>query len=343
MVKFGSLLPIPAAQPSSLIKVALRTENAGFDSVWVADHLLMIPTGIVPEAFSLLASIATTTQKVDLGTCVSDPHRRHPAVFAQIAATIDQISNGRMIIGLGCGEAMNIEPFGIPWNKPVARMKEFVEIVRKLWKEENITYNGKFWKMNGAFLQIKPKREVPIYLGANGPLTRKLAGIMADGWLPFPQSPELYKKHLKEIKSAARKVGRELDNFETCIYIYTAVSKDYNEALEQLKKIKPIIAFFPKILEEAGYSVDKRFDKNLYSKILVNEEGMKKFEEFGRQVPDEVVEQFSIVGRVEDCLNKIEEFVKAGVKHFVLINMGPDPKYVMDIYSKKIIPSFKEL
>ena len=344
-IKFGQLLPIPASPVESLIKIGVRTEKAGFDSIWAADHLLMIPPGIVPDVWPILSSIATLTEKVQLGTCVSDPHRRHPAVFAQMVATVDQISKGRVIVGLGPGEAMNIEQFGIPWDKPVSRMVEFTEIIRKLWQSDRVEYNGKFWQLKDALLQIKPVRNpVPIYFGANGPKTRKLTGEIADGWLPTPQSPELYKKHLKEIENAAKKAGRLLDNFEPGLYIYTAVAEKYDVAFEQLKKIKPQIAFFPKVIEEAGYCVDipKHLSENLYSDIVLNEEGLKKYEEFGKYVPDEVVEDFSIVGTPEDCISKVEEFVKAGVRHFILINMGPNPKYVTDVFANKIMPQYRD-
>jgi len=344
-IKFGQLLPIPAAPVDSLIKIGVRSEKMGFDSVWAADHLLMIPTGIVPDAWIVLTSIAMQTEKVQLGTCVSDPHRRHPAVFAQMVATVDQISGGRVIVGLGPGEAMNVEQFGIPWEKPVSRMVEFTNIVRELWLKDRVSYRGNFWVLKDALLQIKPIRNpVPIYFGANGKRTRQLTGEMADGWLPTPQSPKLYKKHLGEIKEAAERSGRTLENFELGLYIYTAVAEKYEDAMSQLRKIKPQIAFFPKVIKEAGYDVEipNHLSENLYSDIALTEEGLKLYEEFGKYIPDEVVEDFSIVGTPEDCATKVEEFVKAGVKHFILINMGPNPKYVLEVFANKIIPSYRE-
>ncbi|MEM0089135.1 MAG: LLM class flavin-dependent oxidoreductase [Archaeoglobaceae archaeon] len=344
MIKFGQLLPIPVSPIESLIKVGVRTEKAGLDSVWAADHLLMIPTGIVPNIWPILGIIASQTERIEIGTCVSDPHRMHPAVFAQMIATIDQISQGRTIAGLGPGEAMNVEQFGIQWNKPVSRMEEFIKILRALWLKDRVDYQGEFWNLKDALLQIKPKRNpVPIYIGANGKRTREITGKIADGWLPTPQSPKLYKKHLDEIRSAANRVGRILDNFDPGLYIYVAIAEKYEEAMSQLRKIKPQIAFFPKTIKEAGYDVEipSHLSETLYSSILVTEKGFKLYEEFGNYIPDEVVEDFSIVGTPEDCANKVEEFVKAGVKHFILINMGPDPKFVLDTFANKIIPSYR--
>lgn len=344
MIKFGQLLPIPVSPVDSLIKVGLITEKAGFDSIWAADHLLMIPKGIVPNVWPVLAVIASQTQRIEIGTCVSDPHRIHPAVLAQMVATLDQISHGRIILGLGAGEAMNVEHFSIPWNKPVKRMVEFTKVVRDLWLKDKIDYNGEFWKFKNAFLQIKPKRNpVPIYFAANGKRTRKITGEIADGWLPTSRSPELYKKHLKEIKEAANRVGRVLDNFEPGLYVYVAVAEKYEEAMNHLRKIRSQVAFSPKMVTEAyGLKIPSHLSENLYSEILVTDDGIKLYEEFGSYVTDEVIEDFSIVGTPKDCANKVEEFVKAGVKHFVLINMGPNPKFVLEFFSNKIIPSYRE-
>jgi len=346
MIKFGNLLPIPNSPPANLIKIAKRCEELGFDSVWVVDHLLMIPTGIVPEALTLLSAIAIQTNKVLIGTCVSDPHRRHPAVFAQMVATIDQISNGRMIVGLGPGEAMNLEQFGIDWSKPVSKMEEFTNAIRELWEKDIVNFDGKFWRFKNAFLQIKPaQKQVPIYFGANGKRTRELTAKLADGWLPTPRTPELYKKNLEEIKQFAEKIGRKLSNFEACLYVYVAAAERREDALNQLKKIKPIIAFFPKVIKEAGYDVNipEKLSDNLYSMIRVDEVGMKLYEEFGKYIPDEVVEAFSIVGTPSECEDKVEEFVKAGVRHFVIVNTGPDPRFVMKMFSERIIPVYKEV
>ena len=346
MVRFGNLIPIPAAPVETLIKVGIRTEEVGFDSVWAADHLLMIPSGIVPDVWPILSVIANQTNKIELGTCVSDPHRRHPAVFAQMAATLDQISKGRTIVGLGPGEAMNVEQFGIEWDKPVSRLIEFTEILRNLWVRDSFSFDGKFWRLKNSFLQIKPVRNpIPIYFGANGKRTIKLTGEIADGWIPTPRNPRLYRKQLSEIKNAAESAGRSFENFDACLYVYAAISKNRTDALNQLKSIKPQIAFFPKVIEDAGYDVEipEKFSINLYSDILLDEAGFKLYEDFGRYVPDEVVEDFSIVGTPKDCEEKVEEFVKAGVRHFILVNMGPDPKFVLEFFSKRIIPSYKEV
>jgi len=343
-VKFGQLLPIPAAPVDALIRIGLRTEKAGFDSVWVADHLLMIPAGIVPNVWPVLSVIASQTERVELGTCVSDPHRIHPAVFAQLVATVDQISQGRLIVGLGAGEAMNLDQFGIRWDRPLSRLVEFTRIVRDLWLKDEVSYQGKFWTLRRAFLQIRPKRNpVPIYFAANSPLSRKMAAKYADGWLPVSLGPRTYRRHLEEIKKAAEAVGRPLDNFELGLFVHVAVAESYEEALNQARRAKVQIAPAPKLIKEAGFELEfpSGLPENVYAAVTLTEEGLRLFEEFDKCIPDEVVVEFSIVGTPEDCVRKVEEFVKAGVRHFVLVNLGPDPKFVLDVFARKVIPSYR--
>jgi len=343
-IRFGCFLPIPATPVKKLFRIAKVNEEAGFDSIWVPDHILFIPPGIVPEAWSTLAATAAVTERAALGTCVTDPHRYHPAVLAQKVATVDQISGGRAILGLGAGEAMNLEPFGIEWKKPVSKLIEAVTIIRKLWSGEMLNYEGRFWRLKDAFLQINPvKGRVPIYFGANGPRTLRLTGEMADGWLSIPISPRLYKERLKLVKEGAGKAGRPLDDIDTGVYLYTSVTEKAEDAYKQIQKIRSQVIPSPELLREAGYDVElpEELQSISYFKALLNSEWVEKFLAYGELIPREAAIEFSIAGTVGDCINKIDEFIKAGVKHFLLLNVGPDPRQVMKAYSEEIIPYFK--
>jgi len=344
-IRFGCFLPIPVTPVEKLFKIAKVNEEAGFDSIWAPDHLLFIPPGIVPEAWTTLAATAAVTERAVLGTCVSDPHRYHPAVLAQKVATVDRISGGRVILGLGAGEAMNLEPFGIEWKKPVSKLVEAVRIMRKLWSGEVFTYEGRFWKLRNAFLHITPVRgTVPIYFGANSPRTLRLTGEMADGWLSIPLSPRLCRERLKFIKEGAEKAGRSLDDIDTGVYLYTSVTEKAEDAYKQLETMKSQVIPSPELLREAGYDVElpKELQSLSYFKALPDSEWVEKFLKFGELIPREAAIEFSVAGTPSDCINKIDEYVKAGVKHFLLINIGPDPRRIVELYSKEIIPRFRQ-
>ncbi|MEM2691291.1 MAG: LLM class flavin-dependent oxidoreductase [Candidatus Bathyarchaeia archaeon] len=344
-VKFGCFLPVPASPAEKLLKIAQINEEAGFDSLWFPDHLLFIPPGIVPEAWSMLAATAVLTKRASLGTCVSDPHRYNPAVLAQKVATVDQLSGGRAILGLGAGEAMNLDPFGINWDKPVSKLVEFVTAIRKLLAGEILNFDGNFWKFKNAFLQITPvKGKVPIYFGANSQRTLELTGELADGWLSIPLPPKLYKQRLELIKKGAERAGRSLDEIDTGIYLYTSVAENAEDAYRQIESIKVQIIPEPKLLMEAGYNVE--LPENLQSisffKALPNPEWMEKFLIYNDFIPREAAIEFSVAGTVDDCIEKLSEYVKAGARHILLINAGPDPRYTLRVYSERIIPHFKE-
>jgi alkanesulfonate monooxygenase SsuD/methylene tetrahydromethanopterin reductase-like flavin-dependent oxidoreductase (luciferase family) len=343
-IKFGCFLPVPATPVDKLFKIAKVNEEAGFDSIWFPDHLLFIPPGIVPEAWSMLAATAVLTQKAFLGTCVSDPHRYNPAVLAQKVATVDQISGGRVILGLGAGEAMNLEPFGVNWRKPVSKLVEAVKIMRRLWAGEVLNYNGDFWKFKDAFLQITPVRgKVPIYFGANSKRTLMLTGEMADGWLSIPLPPRLYSERLRLVKEGAEKSGRSIDEMDSGVYLYTSVAENAEDAYRQIDGIKAQIIPEPKLLLEAGYNVELPEDLRSMSffKALADSEWVGKFLAYSELIPKEAAIEFSVAGTVDDCIEKIDEYVKAGARHILLINAGPDPRYVLKIYGEKIIPYFK--
>jgi alkanesulfonate monooxygenase SsuD/methylene tetrahydromethanopterin reductase-like flavin-dependent oxidoreductase (luciferase family) len=344
-VRFGTLLPIPTTPVEKLLNIARVNEEAGFNSIWAPDHLLFVPTGTVPEGWTILTAAAMVTKGALLGTCVTDPHRQHPAVLAQRLATLDQLSGGRVILGLGAGEAMNLEPFGIKRNKPVSKLVEAVTIMRRLWTGETVDYEGEFWKLNDAFLQVKPVRPtVPVYFGANSPRMLALTGKMADGWLPTPLNPELYKKRLKLIEDAARIAGRSTDEIDTGLYTYTSITERAEDAYKQLDSMKYMIVPAPELLKEAGYDVElsEELSSLSYTDLLPTGEWIDKFSRYGEFIPTEAAVDFSIAGTTQQCIDKIEEFVKAGVRHFILINMGPNPRQVMEIYSKEILPRFAE-
>lgn len=338
--RFGVVLPW-LTPLDEILEIARVSEEAEFDSVWTGDHLLHFPGRTVPEAWTLLTAAGMVTKRVFLGTCVTDPHRYHPAVLAQRLATIDQLSGGRVILGFGAGAAMNLEPFGIEWNKPVSRLVEAVKIMRRLWAGERFSYGGEFWKFKDAFLQIKPfQSKVPIYFAANSPRMLRLTGEMADGWLPLALSPEMYKKRLRHIEASARKVGRAPDDIDSGLLVLISIAEKAEDAYKTLDRVKTVIV--PELLEEAGYEVE--LPKELRSYSYLDWMPTREFVEFVNRyvefVPREAAVEVSIAGTAQDCIEKIDEFVKAGVEHFILLDVGADPRKLSELYSKEIKPRF---
>jgi len=185
---------------------------------------------------------------------------------------------------------------------------------------------------------------VPIYFGANSPRTLRLAGEIADGWLSVPLSSKLYEKRLKSVREGAEKAGRSLDNFDTGVYLYTSVTEKAQEAYNQIKTIRSQVLPSPEILREGYYHIElpNELESLSYFKALADANWIERFLQYGELIPLEAAIEFSVAGTTDERIKKIEEYIKAGVKHFLLMNVGLDPRQVLTFYSEGIIPYFKQ-
>lgn len=341
-MRFGNLISPPMASVDRAIKIAIQSEELGFHSLVFPDHTLMVPPGLTPNALALITAVAVKTHRITLGTGVTDFARYHPSILAQFFATLSHLTPNRIFLGVGAGEAMNIKPFGINWQK-FAMLKEGIEITKLLWKGETISYEGRAFRLDKAFLQITPTHPIPIYLGANGKKTRELAGMLCEGWMPIAETPKTYKENLKDVIRGAEKAGRRIDEIDTALQIYTAVDSDSEKAMERAKQYAGLVISAMEKVEQAGYSIDVPKDfprKFYYENLLLTDDSIAKFIELSSRVSEEILRDFFLVGNVEEVVSKIEEFERAGVKHLMIINVGPDPKFVNKVYSEKIIPAF---
>jgi alkanesulfonate monooxygenase SsuD/methylene tetrahydromethanopterin reductase-like flavin-dependent oxidoreductase (luciferase family) len=345
-IKFGvcpNLYPLDVIYES-----AKYADENGFSSVMMGDHLIAI--GIkrfdALEAWSVLSALAVKTKRVKLGTCVTDPHRRPPAVLGQTVTALDIISNGRAILGIGSGEAMNLDPYGIAWDQPVSRMYESLKIMKSLWTQETTTYNGRFFTLQDTIFEPKSiqKPHPPIWIAANSSKTMKITGELADGWFPLNISPDDYEQKLKLIRKHAEDNGRSVEAIEPALFMYTLVAKTYDEAVERFElPAKMLLSFFPRLLEEEfGYTLpDKKFNA---SKFIVTSSNVKQLLNQVKDIPLEAVEKFFVFGSPEDCIEGIDKFIKAGTRHFALALLVPPPHLMstLKMYHEKVISYFIE-
>jgi phthiodiolone/phenolphthiodiolone dimycocerosates ketoreductase len=222
-----------------------------------------------------------------------------------------------------------------------------MEIMRRLWTEEgHIDYDGKFYKLKSAFLQVKPykRNQIPMYMATHTPKGLKFTGEMADGWLPIDLTPGLYAEYLTQIKDSAKKADRSLDNFDACLWNFTSLGKDVDDAYKTLEPFKYVLIMQDQ-LKKAGYDVEipeEYHGLNYFNVVPQDEAGRLKFREIGKFFPREAVLDFTITGSKKDCIEKIEKFVDSGVNHFVLFyRFSPDPEVTLNTYAKEIIPYFK--
>ena len=354
-LKFGyECAPYPWRTVSDL---AVYVEQQGFDSFWMPDHTVGfgIRNWDALEAWTVLSAIALKTKRIRLGTCVSDTHRHHPAVLAQMATTCDIVSNGRAILGIGVGEAMNLNPYGVVWESPVSRTIEALRVMKKLWTEDVADYEGSYYRLNRAFLLPRPVQQphVPLFIAGNSPRTMRMVAEFGDGWIPASMQPDEYREGLRYVLEEASKAGRFWDGMgwdkspeiEPALFIYVVIAKDYDTARQLvLLPAKIYMLSRPRIIERLGYSVPtKEFDMTL--SLVFNVEVADKLLEKAKEIPDEVVDKSPIVfGAPDDVIGKIEKYVEAGVRHFITPFFVPPriTEETCNLYAEKVVSYFKQ-
>jgi len=192
-----------------ILTACILADKTGYDSIFYMDHT-NVPQwkhAIVLDPWVMLSAIAAVTQNVELGTCVTDAIRRHPSNIALAAISLDRVSKGRAILGIGAGEAQNLKEFCIPFEKPVSKWEEQIQVIHKLYDstpDNTVSFDGKYYKLEGACLQAPPIRKPrpPTYMAAGGKRTLAMTGKLGDGWLPIGYTPELFADHKAQIEKS---------------------------------------------------------------------------------------------------------------------------------------------
>jgi probable F420-dependent oxidoreductase len=200
------------------LAMARAAEAAGFESIWVGDHLLYRGDGGAErgpwEAWTLLAALAAATERVRLGPLVACTAFHPPGLIAKMAATIDEVSDGRLVLGLGAGwNEVEFEAFGLPFDRRVARFAESFAIVRGLLAGERVTLAGRHWSAHDAVLLPRPARRVPLMIGSNGPRMLALTLPHVDAWNTWYESygntADGFARLNERVSAAAREAARD--------------------------------------------------------------------------------------------------------------------------------------
>jgi phthiodiolone/phenolphthiodiolone dimycocerosates ketoreductase len=344
-VKFG--IEGPNSPWEAILDIATYCDKIGLDSYWMPDHL--VATGVkrwdALEAWAVLSALAVKTEKIMLTSGVSDTYRYHPAVLVQKANTLDILSKGRAMLGIGIGEAMNLVPFGIEYDKPVGRTIEALEIIKKLLEDDFVDFEGNYYKLKQAFVHPKPVQQphYPIYVAGSSPRTMRMVGRYADGWLPANLSVEKYVEGREAVMKAAREAGRDAEKIDMAHFMYGVLAKDRDEAREKaMLPAKLLLLTRPRIIEAMGFE-PPTYDFEMTFNLVFPRDAKAWFEE-AKKLPDEVVEKSPIVyGSVDDYIERFEEYYKVGCRHFVM-NFQVHFKALkecVDLY-QKVVEYFRE-
>ncbi|MFX1322440.1 MAG: LLM class flavin-dependent oxidoreductase [Promethearchaeota archaeon] len=345
-MRFSFHIPVPTPRLAYMFEGTKKAEECGFYGVFYADHTAMLPPGpgTCYDAYCFLSSLAMITEKIKLCTGVSDCHRFHPALMAHKVATLDQISNGRGMIGLGAGEAMNIDMYGIKRKKSVTKLREYIELMRKFWTKKRVNKRSEFWgDIKNAYIQIKPiQKSPPIYIAANGPKTRQLTGELADGWYPLYQPPWLYKQNSKEVFDAAKEAGRDPSEIDYVYDCFVAIDdNDPENAINRCEFFKTSYLLNSWITNEAYPNLNLPENFNVHDYDMSTNVTSGYLNNINR-LPETILQDFNCLGTTDDVIANIEKYKEAGATHLSIMNRGPDPNKVYEIFRDKIIPYFKE-
>ncbi len=244
-LRIGYLLPTresimegrPEGEP--LLRLAERAESMGYDSVWVGDSLLARPRH---EPITLLAGVAGRTKRVKLGTAVLLPMLRNPVLLAHQIATLDQVSSGRVIIGVGiASDVPNVRAefraAGVPFEKRVGTLMEGIRLCRALWTGKPVDWEGR-WHVEQGVLGPIPHQAggPPIWGGGSAPAALERAGKHFNGWFPTGPDAKRWGEHWRQVQAVAKEAGRQPDDVEAAVYLTIAVDDDAAKAEQRINE-----------------------------------------------------------------------------------------------------------
>jgi coenzyme F420-dependent glucose-6-phosphate dehydrogenase len=326
MIRFGYKASAEQFSPTQLLGYSVLAEELGFDSVFVSDHLQpwRHDDGHAPAALPFLGALAARTERILIGTSVLTPtFRYHPAVVAQAFATLGLLAPGRVILGVGSGESLNEVPLGLTWpdgKERFARLKEAVSLIKQLWVEDRVTFDGQFYKTELATIYDKPEQPVPIYIGASGPAATRMAGRVADGFITTSgKGRELYTDTLlPAVREGAEKAGRNVDELDLMIEVKVSFHDDIERARNDTH-YWGALALTPD--EKTG--VEDPIEMQRRADALPVERTATRF--ICSSDPD------------EHAL-RVTDYLDMGFKHLVFHAPGPDQELFLRTYAERILP-----
>lgn len=296
---------MPGQSRAQILDYGRRMEAAGFESIWVGDHVsFYIP---VMESLTTLAFLAAATERVKLGTSVYLLPLRQPGIAAKITSTLDVLCEGRLLFGVGVGGEFppEFEVCGIPRDERGPRTDEGIAILRKLWRDNPASHEGRFTRFGKVSLDPKPVQPggPPILIGGRREPSFRRAGEHGDGYISHMCSARQFHENLSLVDQHAKHFGRGQVDFDTSAFLFTFVDDSYDRALDR-----------------AAAMLQKIYNR--------------PFRDAARK--------YCLLGRPEDMLRQMQDFVDAGARRFIF-SVPEDPEGFIALYQQQIAPALGKL
>ncbi len=330
MLTFGYKASAEQFGPRELIDFTLLAEQCGFDSVFISDHFQpwSHTNGHAPFSMSLMGPAAAQTWPILICTSVLTPSfRYHPSIVAQAFATMQVMFPGRIILGIGTGESLNEVPAtGFAWPEPkerLARLREAVDLIRKLWRDERVTFEGTYYRTENATIYDRPEKMVPIYIAGAGPIITRYAGRMADGFICTSGKPfELYRENLlPNLAAGVEAAGRPSSAVDRMIEMKVSFDTDPARALEDTRLWAALA-----LTADEKLSVEDPLEMERLADALPIERAASRW--IVSTDPDEHVE-------------RIRPYVEMGFRHLVFHAPGLDQARFLRLYAKDVLPRLR--
>ena len=331
MLKLGYKASAEQFPPRQLLDFAIHAEAVGFDSIMVSDHFQpwRHTGGHAPFSFAWLGALGERTSRAILGTSVVTPtFRYHPAIVAQAIGTLGSLFPGRVLLGVGTGESLNEVPAtGLEWppfKERLQRLREAIELMRRLAREERVSYEGAFYRTAKATIYNRPEVPVPIYVAASGAVAARLAGRVGDGFIcTSGKAPELYREVLlPAVAEGLQKSSRAPADFEYMIEMKVSFDTDRERATQDTRHWAALA-----LSGEEKMAVDDPLEMERLADALPVERAASRW--IVSTDPDEHVE-------------RIAPYIQLGFNHLVFHAPGSDQARFLSLYAKEVLPRLRK-
>jgi coenzyme F420-dependent glucose-6-phosphate dehydrogenase len=328
-VRIGYKASAEQFAPRELLEFSIEAESRGLDIVAVSDHFQpwRHHGGHAPSALTWLGAVGQATSRAVLGTSVLTPTLRyHPSIVAQAFGTLGALNPGRVYLGVGSGEAMNETPATgqeFPGAKERRlRLAESITLIRRLWTEERVDFEGDYYRTSGATIYDRPQEQVPIFVAASGPLAAKLAGQVGDGFIcTSGKPPELYETLLANVKEGAAAAGRDASDVRRSIEIKVSYDHDLDHAYDACRWWAAL-----------ALSSDQK----------TGIEDPLEMERVADENADKAHTRFIVGNDPEDVVDRIGPYLDLGFEDLVIHGPGGDQRRFLKQFTTDVLPLLRE-
>ncbi len=335
MLRVGYKASAEQFAPGELAAFAVRAEELGLDSVTISDHFQpwRLQGGHAPNSLAWMAWVAARTERVLLGTSVMTPtFRYNPAVIAQTFATLACLAPGRIMLGVGTGEALNEVAVGsVPggewpdFKERFGRLRESVQLMRELWTQDRVTFEGEWYSTRDAAIYDRPDTPVPVYVAAGGPMVARYAGRVADGFIcTSGKGRELYAdKLVPAVDEGLDKAERAHDSIDRMIEVKVSWDPDPERALENTRFWAPL-----SLTPEQKHSIHSPAEMEKAADALPI---------------DQVAKRWVVASEPEEVIEALRVYTDLGFDHLVVHGPGHDQERFLATFTEQVLPGLREL